>query len=83
MQRIEFTIEPFVEGSPGPHVTETITAVESLDVEVDVGPFGSSCNVEAANAADVVATIVRTAITNGASHVNVDVEQIETSGPDA
>jgi uncharacterized protein YqgV (UPF0045/DUF77 family) len=71
--RVDFTIEPFVEGRPGPHVTAAVEAVQALGLEVDIGPFGSSCTVEGDSAPDVVAAIVRAAVEHGATHVNVDV----------
>ncbi len=73
MRRVEFTIEPFVEGQPGPHVTETIAAVQALGVAVEVGPFGSGCSTDPDGVADVVTAIVTTAFAHGASHVNIDV----------
>ena len=33
---LEFTIEPFVEGQPGPHVTTAVAAVQELGVAVDL-----------------------------------------------
>jgi uncharacterized protein YqgV (UPF0045/DUF77 family) len=74
VQRVEFTIEPFNEGVPGRHVTAPADMLRSMDVEVEVGPFGSSCVVDDDRAGDVVAAVVRSAIEHGASHVNVDVE---------
>jgi uncharacterized protein YqgV (UPF0045/DUF77 family) len=71
--RLEFTIEPFVEGRPGPHVTAPIDALVALGIEVEVGPFGTSCTVETSRSAAVVATIVEHALEHGASHVNIDV----------
>ncbi len=72
--RVEFTIEPFNEGQPGRHVTAPADTLRALDVEVEVGPFGSSCHVADEQVGDVVATVVRTALEHGASHVNVHVE---------
>ena len=72
---VEFTIEPFVEGHPGPHVTAAIAAAEQLGVTVDVGPFGSSCSVDADAAPDVVAAVVRAAFANGATHVSLHAER--------
>lgn len=74
MQRVEFTIEPFHEGQPGRHVTAPTDALRAMDVEVEVGPFGSSCIVADERASEVVSTVVRLALEHGASHVNVDVE---------
>ncbi|MFT3852320.1 MAG: hypothetical protein QM733_06250 [Ilumatobacteraceae bacterium] len=72
---VEFTIEPFVEGRPGPHVTAAIAAAEQLGAVVEFGPFGSSCEVDAERAPDVVAAIVRAAFANGATHVNLHAER--------
>lgn len=77
VHRVEFTIEPFVEGRPGRHVTEPIAAVEALGHHVAVGPFGSSTSVPSEVSGEVVGTIVRVAFDNGASHVNIDVEAVE------
>ncbi|MFP5487004.1 MAG: hypothetical protein ACLGHQ_01680 [Acidimicrobiia bacterium] len=81
MHRVEFTIEPFVEGQPGPHVTAAIDAAAALGLEVEVGPFGSGCVVPAARTADVVAAVVRAAIEHGADHVNIDVQQVDDPEP--
>ena len=80
VQRIEFTIEPFVEAHPGPHVTAPVEALASLGINVEVGPFGSSCEVDAERAGDVVATVVREAIAHGATHINVDVNNLDDGG---
>lgn len=77
VQRVEFTVEPFVEGQPGRHVTEPLEAMRALGIDVDFGPFGSGCVVTTEQAAEVVATIVKTALTNGATHVNIDVSSVD------
>ena len=71
---VEFTIEPFVEGHPGPHVTAAIAAAEQFGATVDVGPYGSSCEIPAEHAPDVVAAVVRAAFANGATHVSLHAE---------
>ena len=73
MQHLEFTIEPFVEGKPGPHVVAAVEAASGLGAVVDFGPFGSSCTVDTALMPEVVAAVVRAAFSNGATHVNLDV----------
>jgi uncharacterized protein YqgV (UPF0045/DUF77 family) len=77
---VEFTIEPFVEGQPGPHVTAAITAAESFGLAVEFGPFGSSCTVDLDDVGDVVARVTDAALANGASHVSVHVARDEPSG---
>lgn len=88
---LEFTIEPFVEGHPGPHVRAAVDAVEALDVAVEFGPFGSSCRASAETMPTVVAVIVQHAFANGATHVSMHVsasqlaknaEQPADVGPD-
>jgi uncharacterized protein YqgV (UPF0045/DUF77 family) len=76
VQRVEFTVEPFVEGQPGRHVTAPVEAVRALGVDVEFGPFGSECITLTSRAPAVVAAIVEAAIANGATHVNVDVTSI-------
>jgi uncharacterized protein YqgV (UPF0045/DUF77 family) len=73
VHRIEFTVEPFVEGQPGPHVTSAVSAARALGVEVEFGPFGSGCDANAEQSPDLIAAIIRAAFDNGATHVNVDV----------
>lgn len=72
VQRVEFTIEPFVEGQLGAHVTEAIAAVRALGIDVELGPFGTGCSVDEGQAAAVVAAVVGAALANGATHVNID-----------
>jgi len=79
---VEFTIEPFVEGRPGPHVTAAIEAARDRDVEVDVGPFGSSCTVDLVGVGELVGSISDAAFANGATHVTVHVARdTPTSSP--
>jgi isopentenyldiphosphate isomerase len=80
VQRVEFTVEPFVEGQPGRHVTAPLEAVRALGLDVDFGPFGSGCTTTTDQVGDVVATIVREALANGATHVNIDVAGVGKDG---
>jgi uncharacterized protein YqgV (UPF0045/DUF77 family) len=73
--RIEFTVEPFNDGEPGPHVHAAVAAARSQGVEVEFGPFGSS--VEGADdqvlaAADAVA---RAAMAAGASRLSMQISR--------
>ncbi len=68
---LEFTIEPFVEGHPGPHVLEAVAAAEALGATVEFGPFGSSCAVPEADAPAVAAAILTAAFAHGATHVSL------------
>lgn len=72
--KVEFTIEPFVEGELVERVTATIAAIETLGVSVEVGPFGSSFVVGFEKVDEVIGALVSTAYGHGATHVNIDTE---------
>jgi hypothetical protein len=74
---LEFTIEPFHEGNPGPHVRAAVAAAEALGVSVDFGPFGSSCAVTQAQVAEVSGAIVSEAFAHGATHVSLHASRVE------
>jgi len=77
VHQVEFTIEPFVEGQPGQHVLAPIEAAHVLGVEVELGPFGSSCVTREDQTPEVVAAIVRAALDHGATNVNVDISRLD------
>jgi uncharacterized protein YqgV (UPF0045/DUF77 family) len=72
---VEFTIEPFVAGEPGPHVRAAIDAAHGSGLEVDVGPFGTSVTGDDAGVLDAVDAIVRAAVTAGASRVSLQLQR--------
>jgi isopentenyldiphosphate isomerase len=78
VHRVEFTIEPFIEGQPGPHVTAPIEALAAMGIEAEFGPFGSGCRVEPACTSGAVSAVINAAFENGATHVNIDVTKDET-----
>ena len=71
--RLEYTVEPFVEGAPGPHVRAALDAAGDDGLEIEFGPFGTT--VAGADAAVLSAAdrIVRAAISAGASRVSLQV----------
>jgi hypothetical protein len=73
---LEFTIEPFTEGNPGPHVRAAVAAAETLGVPVEFGPFGSSCTIAQPQLHEVSGAILAAAFANGATYVSLHVEQL-------
>jgi hypothetical protein len=73
MHVVEFTIEPFVDGHPGPHVQAAVEAATAAGADVEFGPFGSTGRASAESMPDVVAAITRAAFANGATHVTLSV----------
>jgi uncharacterized protein YqgV (UPF0045/DUF77 family) len=69
--RVEFTVEPFVEGSPGPHVDAAVAAAREHGLDVDFGPFGSTIEGDDATVLAAIDAVVRAAVGAGASRVSV------------
>ena len=70
---VEFTVEPFVEGEPGPHVRAAVEAAERSGLAVDVGPFGTGVTGDDDAVLDVVDAVVRAAVGAGATRVSLQV----------
>jgi uncharacterized protein YqgV (UPF0045/DUF77 family) len=68
---VEFTIEPFVEGEPGPHVRAAVEAAERSGLAVVFGPFGTSVTGEDDAVLDAVDRILRAATAAGATRVSL------------
>ncbi len=70
---VEFIVEPFVDGHPGPHVLAAVDAAKEAGAEVEFGPFGTTGRVDAESMPEVVAAITRAAFANGATHLTLNV----------
>lgn len=70
---VEFTIEPFVEGEPGPHVRAAVDAARQSGLSVDFGPFGTSVSGEDGPVLDAVDGILRAATAAGATRVSLQI----------
>ena len=81
MQRVEFLIEPFEEGHPGPHVTAAVDAVTAVGGAVDFGPFSSTCQADDSEMPGVVAAMLAAAFENGATSVRLSVERVQEGRP--
>jgi len=74
---VEFTVEPFVEGQPGPHVRAAVAAVEAHGIAVEFGPFATEFEANETTVSLAVSDLVREAYANGATHVTVHMEKID------
>ncbi len=74
---VEFTIEPFVEGGPGPHVAAGIDSVRREGLEVAVGPFGTSATGDADDVLAAVGDLCRSATQAGAQRISLQLSVIE------
>jgi uncharacterized protein YqgV (UPF0045/DUF77 family) len=68
---VEFTIEPFVEGEPGPHVRAAVEAAERSGVAVDFGPFGTTVSGDDDAVLTAVDRLLHAATAAGATRVSL------------
>jgi uncharacterized protein YqgV (UPF0045/DUF77 family) len=71
--RLEYTVEPFVEGAPGPHVRAALNAAAEAGLDVDFGPFGTTVAGADDAVLSVTDRVVRAAIDAGATRVSLQV----------
>ena len=75
---VEFTVEPFVPASPGPHVLAAQAATEPIAAaggSIDIGPFGTSATGDAATVLASVADALAAAFANGADRVSLQISR--------
>lgn len=77
MQQLEFFIEPFMEGQPGPHVRAALDAVAAAGGEVDFGALSSTCVAGDAEMPGIVAALLAAAFEHGASNVRLSIERLD------
>lgn len=70
---IEFLVEPFVEGTPGPHVDAAVAAFANASIDVDMGPFSTSANAPIEDVANAVAEMIRSSMRQGATSIRIQV----------
>lgn len=70
---LEFTIEPFVPASPGPHVTAAVEAATGLGLTVTMGPFGTTVTGASEDILNGADQIIRQALHHGASRVSLQI----------
>ncbi len=69
--RVEFTIEPFVDAEPGPHVEAGLAAVRGMGLDADVGPFGTTIEGPVATIAGALHALLIDAVAAGATRVSI------------
>lgn len=74
---MEFTVEPFVEGTPGPHVKAALDAVAGAGLQVEFGPFGTVVTGDDNAALSSIDRVLRAAMDAGATRVALRVSRPE------
>ena len=75
--KVEFTIEPFVDGAVPAYVNAALSALQEMGITPELGPFGTSFETTSDKVGAAVAAVMNAAYANGATYVSVD------SGPNA
>ena len=69
MCRLEFLIEPFTEGNPGPHVLSSLETLRSSGLQVVLGPFGNMVEGDYETVTSLLPMFLKTALEGGASRI--------------
>ena len=79
--RLEFTIEPFVDGHPGPHVQAALAEARRLGLQAAFGPFATSVEGEAGEVLTGLPQIIGAAVDGGATRVTLAVSRLDQPPP--
>lgn len=71
----EFTVEPYAEAAPGPHVRAALDVAEASGLPVDFGPFGTAVRGDDGRVLAVVDGVIRAALDAGATRVSVQIQR--------
>ncbi|HUO45600.1 MAG TPA: helix-turn-helix domain-containing protein [Acidimicrobiia bacterium] len=69
--RLEFFVEPFTEGRPGPHVAAAIDAIQAQGLQVEVGPFNSLVEGDPGALIAAAEVMLRGALLAGAGRITL------------
>jgi uncharacterized protein YqgV (UPF0045/DUF77 family) len=72
---VEFTVEPFVDGEPGPHVRAAVDVAQASGLTTEFGPFGTTMSGEDAAVLTAIDDVVRAALSAGATRLAVQIER--------
>ncbi|MHB1928196.1 MAG: helix-turn-helix domain-containing protein [Acidimicrobiales bacterium] len=78
--RVEFTVEPFLDGRLGPHVEAALGALRSAGHTPDVGPFGSAVEGDAAPLLAAVSGAMTASFEAGASGISLTARAVAEPG---
>ena len=74
----EFLVEPVTERHPGVHVEAAIETVRAAGLSVQVGPFGTKTEGDAAAVLAVLAEAVQAAIAEGSTRITLSITPSES-----
>ena len=77
--RIEFTIEPWVEGGHPPYVVAAVSTAEDSGLDIDLGPFGTGVEGSPDQLYQLVPSVLEAAMAAGAERVSLQISWV--TGP--
>lgn len=81
--RIELTVEPFVEGRPGPHVLAAVEALRGAGLQPEVGPFATAAEGEAGVVLTALRAAAGAAFAGDATSISVTMERVVMPGAES
>ncbi len=75
--KVEFTVEPFVEGGPGPHVRAALDQVRARGLNVEIGPFANTMDGEHHQLLKALEPLITAALANGATAITFGVSRVK------
>lgn len=75
LARLEFLVEPFKEGEPGPHVDAVVRVLEDAGLVVEMGPFSTTVDGDLDVLVDVIRDVLRAGFEAGATRIRTGLEQ--------
>lgn len=70
--KVEFTIEPFVDGNVPAYVQAAVEALRARGIEPELGPFGTLFIADSPEVGAAVGAVVDAAYSNGATYVSIE-----------
>jgi uncharacterized protein YqgV (UPF0045/DUF77 family) len=77
--RFEFTVEPFEDGSLGPHVEAALETLRGRSFEPEVGPFGNTVEGDVRSLFTAMGEAVTAALDAGATRISLTAQIVATS----
>ena len=77
--RVEFTVEPFVDGEPGAHVSAALDAVRAAGLTPEMGPFSTTAEGDQPTVLDAVARLTTAAFDAGASRLSIHIDAADVA----
>lgn len=74
---LEILVEPFRENEPGPHVQAVLAALEDAGLHPDMGPFATTVDGEEDAVTGVIAALISSSVSAGASALQLRVEVLD------